>query len=123
MDASGRHLLIELKQCDAKLLDDLRYVEEAVVAAAAEAGVTIVGKTFHKLDPRGVTGIVAIAESHLSIHTWPDDSYAAMDIFICGTALKPRQAAQLIIERLRCSQPSITELERGPVYHAGAAAV
>ena len=123
MDASGRHLLVELRQCDAELLDDLRYVEETIVAAAAEAGVTIVGKTFHRLDPRGVTGVVAIAESHMSIHTWPEGGYASVDIFTCGAALRPRQAAQIIIEGLRCSQPSITEMERGPVYQPGAAAV
>ena len=92
-----------------------------MVSAADEAGATIVDRSFHKFEPRGVTGIIAIAESHLCIHTWPEYAYAAVDIFTCGTAFRPRKAAQLIIERLRCAQPSITEIERGPLSRTAAA--
>ena len=115
MNALGTHLLLELRESDSGLLDDLGYIEEAMLTAADEAGATIVGKSFHKFNPRGVTGIVAIAESHLCIHTWPEYGYAAADIFTCGTTFKPRKAAQLIIERLRSAKPSISEIERGPL--------
>ena len=115
MNALGRHLLIELRQCDSELLDDIRYIEEAMVGAADEAGATIVGKSFHKFDPRGVTGIVAIAESHLCIHTWPEHGYAAVDIFTCGSEFKPREAAASIISSLQCANPEITEIQRGLV--------
>lgn len=113
MDALGTHLLLELRDCSQELLDDIQYIEEAMVRAANEAGATIVGKSFHKFVPRGVTGIVAIAESHLCIHTWPEHGYAAVDVFTCGRTFKPQQAAQLIIERLHCVQPSITMVKRG----------
>ncbi len=123
MDALGTHLLLELPDCDSKLLDDLEYVREVVTGAAGEAGATIVGETFHRFDPVGVTGIVAIAESHIGIHTWPEHSYAAADIFTCGKALRPYEAANLISERLGCSNPSVTEVRRGPVPSATGAAV
>ena len=120
MDVLGTHLLLELRDCNQELLDDIDYIEDAMLGAANEAGATIVGQSFHKFDPRGVTGIVAIAESHLSIHTWPEHGYAAVDIFTCGRTFKPQQAAQLIIDRLRCTQPSITEVKRGLISNAAA---
>ncbi len=115
MDALGSHLLLELKRCDAVLLDDMDCVRQVLIQAAIESGATIVGDTFHKFEPIGVTGIVAIAESHIGIHTWPEYSYAAADIFTCGESLHPYRAADLIIQGLRCSEPSITEIKRGIV--------
>ena len=123
MDALGTHMLIELKECNSELLDNVEYIEQAMVGAAKEAGATIVAQTFHKFSPRGVTGIVAIAESHLCIHTWPEYGYAAMDIFTCGQSFKPRQAIDLIVERLHCTQPSITEIRRGPLAEITASPV
>ena len=123
MDALGTHLLIELRECDNSLLDDIHHIKEAMVGAANEAGASIVGESFHKFSPRGVTGIVAIAESHLCIHTWPEHGYAAVDIFTCGSAFKPRKAAELIIERLQCRRPEITEIKRGPALTPAPAAL
>ena len=113
MDALGTHLLMELRGCNQELLDDLEYIKDAMSSAATEAGATIVGESFHKFDPRGVTGIIAVAESHLCIHTWPEHGYAAVDIFTCGLSFKPHHAADLIIDRLHCAEPSVTEVRRG----------
>ncbi len=123
MKAIGTHLLLELRDCDETLLDDVHHIENAMIGAADEAGGTVLARSFHKFEPRGVTGIVAIAESHLSIHTWPEHRYAAADIFTCGTSFRPREAAGLIIERLGCGNPSITEVQRGPLSEAKATAV
>ena len=123
MDALGAHLLLELKDCDSELLNDLDCVREVILQAAAESGATVVGKTFHKFEPIGVTGIVAIAESHIGIHTWPEYSFAAADIFTCGEALRPYRAAELIIQGLRCAEPSITEVKRGMVASRIVAAI
>ena len=116
-------MLIELADCNNELLDNIHYIREAMLGAADQAGATIVGESFHKFNPRGVTGFVAISESHLSIHTWPEYCYAAVDIFTCGTSFKPREAAQLIVERLQCTDPSITEVKRGPLSRPTAAAI
>lgn len=113
MNALGTHLLLDLKGCNPELLDDINYIRQALISAADEAGATIVGENFHKFEPVGVTGIVAIAESHLCIHTWPEYAYAAVDIFTCGASFKPRRAADLIIQRLQCKEPFITEVQRG----------
>lgn len=123
MNAFGTHILLEMGECDETLLDDGEYIREVMVGAARQAGATIIGESFHKFDPRGVTGIIAVAESHLAIHTWPEHGYAAVDIFTCGESFKPREAADLLIERLRCARPAITEVQRGPLSKTTAPAV
>ena len=123
MDALGTHLLLDLKECNAELLDDLDYIREVVLAAAREAGATVVGETFHKFRPIGVTGIVAIAESHISIHTWPEHSYAAADIFTCGESLLPLRAADLIVDMLECAEVSISDVRRGGVFASAPATI
>ena len=100
MDALGTHLLLDLKECDPDLLDDIARIKQGMISATERAGATIVGQSFHKFSPLGVTGIIAIAESHLCIHTWPEHRYAAVDIFSCGSAFWPREAADLIFELL-----------------------
>ena len=122
-DALGTHLLLELNECDSGLLDELDLIETAMVDAAREAGASILGRSFHKFTPRGVTGIVAIAESHLAIHTWPEHGYAAVDIFTCGESFAPDRAAQLIIGSLKCRNPVTTTIRRGPVGSGAAAAL
>ena len=113
MNALGRHLLLELKQCNSKVLNDLKKVQEIMVSAAKEAKATIVETSFHKFSPFGISGVVVIAESHLSIHTWPEYGYAAIDIFTCGDALKPEIAADRLIDEFQSKEPSIVELKRG----------
>ena len=81
--------------------------------AAVETGATVIGEIFHQFSPQGVTGVVAIAESHVCIHTWPEFRYAAVDIFTCGDGFEPNDAARLIIERLESRNPEIREVARG----------
>ncbi len=109
----GTHLLVELNDCDPTLLDDLDLVKRILLVAADEAGATIVGDVFHKFAPVGVTGIVCIAESHISIHTWPEHAYAAVDIFTCGEDFEPHKAAGRIAQSLQSQQCDITEIQRG----------
>ena len=113
MNALGTHLLLELKSCNPELLDDLPYLRNALMEAAEETGATIIGESFHQFSPQGVTGVVAIAESHLCIHTWPEFGYAAVDIFTCGAGFRPRDAAKLVVRSLESEDHSITEIERG----------
>ena len=113
MNALGIHLLLELKNCNRDLLDDLPYIRKALLEAAAKTGATIIGQSFHQFSPQGVTGVIAIAESHLCIHTWPEFGYAAVDIFTCGEGFKPREAAKMVVQSLESEEHSITEIERG----------
>jgi S-adenosylmethionine decarboxylase proenzyme len=93
MNITGRHLLIELHDCDHAALAASAAVERAMLAAATRARATVLGHHFHQFAPHGVSGVVIIAESHISIHTWPEHAYAAVDIFTCGpsTPRAPRR--------------------------------
>ena len=115
MYALGAHLLVELKDCNAEVLKDLGKVKETMVSAAKEAKATIIDVSFHEFNPFGISGMVVIAESHLSIHTWPEYAYAAVDIFTCGDIIKPEAAAQYLITRFESKNPSIVEMKRGIV--------
>lgn len=113
MHALGTHLLIELKDCNSRILRDVGAVQDAMVAAAKAAQATIVGVSFHEFSPFGVSGVVVIAESHLTIHTWPEYRYAAADIFTCGDILQPEVAADHLIKAFQCKTPSVVEMKRG----------
>ena len=113
MKVLGTHLLIEANKCNTSLIDDLDFVKSIMIDAAKIAGATIIGEKFHKFSPLGVTGILSIAESHISIHTWPEYGYAAIDIFTCSTTFKPHEAAKFLIEKLESKNFDIKEIERG----------
>ncbi|KAF0145738.1 MAG: S-adenosylmethionine decarboxylase [Nitrospirae bacterium] len=119
MYALGKHLLVELKDCNPEILKNLDKVKNAMVSAAKKARATIIDVSFHEFSPFGISGMVVIAESHLSIHTWPEYGYAAVDIFTCGDIIKPEAAAQFLIEKFRCKNPSVVEMKRGIISCAG----
>ncbi|MEW6003098.1 MAG: adenosylmethionine decarboxylase [Nitrospirota bacterium] len=113
MYALGTHLLIELKECNSEILKSLDQVRDALVSAAKEAKATIIDISFREFSPFGISGVVVIAESHLTIHTWPEYNYAAVDIFTCGDVIKPEIAASYLIRKLESKNPSIVEMKRG----------
>lgn len=80
----GRHLLLDLYDCPEELLRFPADSEVILLAAAEAMGATVIESRFHAFSPHGVSGMVIIAESHLSIHTWPEHGYAAVDVFSCG---------------------------------------
>jgi S-adenosylmethionine decarboxylase len=113
LNALGRHLLVELNDCNTEVLNDLELLRYAMLTAAVESGAVVLGDSFHRFSPQGVSGVVVIAESHLSIHTWPEYGYAAVDVFTCGTTVNPQAAAEILIERLGSKNHSLREIQRG----------
>ncbi len=113
MNALGRHLLLELKDCNEEVLNDLDFLKDCLNEAAICCGASVVGQSFYRFSPYGVSGVVNIAESHISIHTWPEYGYAAVDVFTCGDTVDPEKAARLITERLEAKDRSVIELRRG----------
>jgi len=107
--------MLDLNECNRELLDDLPYIKKAMIQVADQIGAHVIGESFHQFKPQGVTGVLAIAESHICIHTWPEYGYAAADIFTCGTSFEPRQAAQILVEKLESKEPVLTEVKRGAV--------
>ena len=120
MNALGRHLLLELFDCDPDAITNLEAVKSALVEAARRAQATIVDVVFHEFNPFGISGVVVIAESHLSIHTWPEYRYAAVDIFSCGEVLQPEIAANFLIEQFGAERTSVVEMQRGMFLNASA---
>jgi S-adenosylmethionine decarboxylase len=84
-----------------------------MVDAAKEARATVIGAHFHEFSPHGISGVVIIAESHLSIHTWPEYGYAAVDVFTCGEVLQPSVAADYLVKKFESKNPSLIEVKRG----------
>ncbi|MGC8544768.1 adenosylmethionine decarboxylase [Athalassotoga sp.] len=119
MKALGRHLLIELYGCDVAMLDDIAGIEEHMRTAARKANSTVVNSTFHRFNPYGVSGVVVIAESHLSIHTWPEYGYAAVDIFTCGDSVDPWKAFEYLKDVMKSERESVLELQRGEYDKVG----
>lgn len=111
--ALGLHLLVELQNCSADLLDSTSFIEDIMVDAAKKSGATVLSSSFHKFSPQGVSGVVVISESHLTIHTWPELKYAALDVFTCGTHVDPWIATLYIEEKLLATDVKITDIKRG----------
>jgi S-adenosylmethionine decarboxylase len=81
------HVLVDLSGCDRARLDDLAGLKRLLHEAARDLGCTTIGDIFHHFSPHGVTGVLAVAESHLSVHTWVDEGYAAIDLFLCNARI------------------------------------
>lgn len=113
MKILGRHLLAELSECNSAILNNRAELEKIMKEAARHSGATVVDSVFHHYNPQGLSGIVVIAESHLSIHTWPEYGYAAVDCFTCGSAVDPAKALEYIRTSLDCRSINIKELNRG----------
>lgn len=94
--ALGRHILLELYDCPAPLLGRPATSEQFLLEAAKKMQATVVSSHFHAFSPYGVSGVVIIQESHLTIHTWPEHGYAAIDVFTCGPLLIEHGVAHLV---------------------------
>jgi len=115
MQALGRHLLCEYHGCDRELLDRVEFIRTELIAAVRLAGATPVQDVVHKFSPHGVTGVVVIAESHFSIHTWPEYGFAAVDLFTCGDTIDPWAAFAHLESVLRSRSHSVVEMRRGRI--------
>jgi S-adenosylmethionine decarboxylase len=100
----GRQIMAELFECDPKPLRDLGTVRKIMERAARAANSNVVQSAFHKFGNMGVSGVLVIAESHLSIHTWPEYGYAAVDVFTCGEHTKPEEALKVLIKGFRAKR-------------------
>ncbi|MCD5405622.1 MAG: adenosylmethionine decarboxylase [Desulfotomaculum sp.] len=119
MKSLGRHVLAEIYGCEFDILNDIKKVEEIIVNAALEAGAEVREFVFHKFHPQGVSGVVVISESHLTIHTWPELGYAAVDVFTCGDKINPWDACNYLVRYFGAKDMSAQETVRGLPVEAG----
>ena len=112
MDTMGRHVIAELWGCDIEKLNNMKFIEETFVEAALKSGAEVREVAFHKFAPQGVSGVVIISESHLTIHSFPEHGYASIDVYTCGD-LDPNIAAEYIADALGADTRETIELPRG----------
>jgi len=110
----SKHLLLELYRCDYEKLNDESFLRCVLNRAAKLAKATVLNLISNKFEPQGVTAIALLAESHISIHTWPESNYSAIDIFTCGQNMIPELSSQYLIEALNAEEHSLRVIERNP---------
>ena len=110
----SKHLLLELYKCDYEKLNDESFLRCSLNRAAKLAKATVLNLISNKFEPQGVTAIALLAESHISIHTWPESNYSAVDIFTCGQNMMPQLASQYLIEALKAEEHSLRIIDRNP---------
>lgn len=117
MQTYGRHLLMEYQGCDRAILNDPAQLKEWMFRAAHAAGATVVADVFHSFSPCGTSGVLVLQESHLSIHTWPENGYAAMDFYTCGDC-DPFEGHLILCEGLKPEHYEIMDVSRGAIEAA-----
>ena len=110
----SKHLLLELYKCDWEKLNDESFLRCTLNRAAKLANATVLNLISNKFEPQGVTAIALLAESHISIHTWPESNYSAIDIFTCGQDMLPEIASQYLIGALKAEEHTLRVIERNP---------
>lgn len=113
MTTSSHHFLIELHDIPFETLDNKQKIEEYLLSSLEGSGATYVNHFFHKFSPQGVSGAIIIAESHISIHTWPEHGYAALDVFTCGEKMMGDKIRDNILEVFNCKTHHVKYIERG----------
>ena len=109
----GHHYIVEASGCNSKIIGSVEKVQDILVKAAEIAGATVWAISFSKFPPSGVSGVVVISESHLTIHTWPELGEAAVDLFTCGDEKAAKRAIAALGPRLKAGRVESRELLRG----------
>lgn len=112
MNTTSLHFLAEYHDCSSAILDDADALTALMLEAVAAVGATVVQQVTHRFSPQGVTVVIAVEESHFSMHTWPEERYAAVDVFTCG-ACDPRLAHPVLFSGLGSESSEVMELKRG----------
>lgn len=111
----GRHLILDLYDCDSQLLNDYEQLQQLLETALQMSNATILRIIGEKFKPQGVTLLALLAESHASIHTWPELGYAAIDLYTCGNATNTDKAAQFLTKKLKAEISEQKEITRSSI--------
>lgn len=112
MTSVGTHGILELYGCPFELLNDHEFIKRTLREAAEDAGATWLGEVSHAFSPQGVTALGLLSESHISMHTWPENGYAACDVFTCGDVAMPEQACQYLARAFRSTHHKLLRVKR-----------
>jgi len=110
--SDGRHLILDLYDCDAEILDDYNQLQDLLQTALRMSSATILRIIGEKFEPQGVTLLALLAESHASIHTWPCEKYCAIDLYTCGSITNTHKAAEFLKTKLKAKECEQKEIKR-----------
>ena len=114
MKTLGRHFILDLQGCPFELLDNEEELKQIMLKALKLAkGHIIKEPLFHHFAPHGVSGIILIAESHLSIHTWPEYEFASIDIYTCDAKMKLKKSLKYLVKVFTSTNTNLSEISRG----------
>ncbi|MFS0675184.1 adenosylmethionine decarboxylase [Ornithinibacillus sp. 179-J 7C1 HS] len=113
MEVMGRQVIAELWDCNIDTLNNIEILKQIFVDAALRAGAEVREVVFHQFSPYGISGVVVISESHLTIHSFPEKSYASIDVYTCGKKVDPWIAVRYIIQALEAKTSETLEIPRG----------
>lgn len=108
----GTHFIVEAAGCSKEIISDPKRIEQIFTNAAKRANMTVKASHFFRFNPTGVSGAVIVAESHISIHTWPEEGYAAIDVYTCGKS-DPERAVDYILKEIGAKHAHVSEIRRG----------
>lgn len=111
--ASALHILLDFAGCDPGLLADPNRLREILYATAKENGLTVLNEVFHRFQPHGVSGVLLISESHISLHTWPERGYAAVDVFSCKPEISVPRLQATLERELGSKRTEVQVIHRG----------
>jgi S-adenosylmethionine decarboxylase len=118
--ALGRHMTVEFYDCDSTIIVDSEKVKRAFLNAAKDSGATVLDYSFHVFEPQGVSGVVIIAESHFTVHAWPEHDYAAVDFFTCSDKIDLKKAIDSLKKSLGAEETIVSgDMHRGIVSNNG----
>jgi len=112
LSPKGVHFIVEASGCG-KVIGNVAELQDILVEAAKQAKAQVWSVSFNRFPPDGVSGVVVISESHLSVHTWPEENYMALDIYTCGTKSMPFKAVEYVLNKVDAKRSHITEITRG----------
>ncbi|MCE1246619.1 MAG: adenosylmethionine decarboxylase [Firmicutes bacterium] len=115
MEPQSRHIIAEFSGCSEDILNSADRIREIIVRAVVIAECEVKKVAIQSYKPQGISGVVVLAESHLSIHTWPENGYAAVDIFACGSSAKPEKACDYIAQCLNAGEKYVSVIHRGEI--------
>ena len=109
----GKHIILEMYECDFQILDNEEVILDAFRMAVKEAKMNLLNLSSHKFEPHGLTAVALLSESHMSIHTYPEFGYAAADVFTCGEEGDPNLAIEVLLKFINPKKKNIIYIPRG----------
>tara|TARA_Y100001968_G_scaffold294881_1_gene301816 strand:+ start:2177 stop:2650 length:474 start_codon:yes stop_codon:yes gene_type:complete len=112
----GKHCILELYECNKHKLNDEAFVRTTLTSSAKLAGAKLINMITHRFHPQGITGLALLAESHLSLHSWPEIGYGAVDVFTCGEHTNPQKACENFVKEFEAKTFALKILKRQTPY-------